>query len=114
MALKITPDPVPLRIDSHGVLRICNTRIPIDTVVSSFIKGHNPEDISNDFPTLQLADIYTVIGYYLRHRADVDAYLREREQRAAEIRSEVETRFPRDGVRERLLARGNRKNQAHS
>jgi hypothetical protein len=56
-------------------------------------------------PPLDLADVYAVIAYYLRHRAEVDAYLQEREQQAREIRRQIEARFDPTGVRERLLAR---------
>ena len=53
----------------------------------------------------RLADVYSVITYYLRHQSDVGAYLQKRQQQAATVRQENERRFPPSGVRERLLAR---------
>jgi phosphoenolpyruvate carboxylase len=57
------------------------------------------------YPTLTLADTYSVIAYYLRHRDEVDAYLEERRRQAEEIRRKVEERYPTAQIRERLLAR---------
>jgi hypothetical protein len=54
---------------------------------------------------LGLADIYAVIGYYLGQRAEVEAYLRERQQVATQARKENEAPFDPAGVRARLLAR---------
>ena len=54
---------------------------------------------------LQLADIYSVIGYYLRHRSEVEAYLGQRAHEAEQVRHQNEARFDTSGVRDRLLAR---------
>jgi hypothetical protein len=62
-------------------------------------------DLWERYPSLQLADIYSVIAYYLRHRAEVDTYLKDREAFRAEVRRENESRFPGPGLVERLLAR---------
>jgi hypothetical protein len=55
-----------------------------------------------------LADVYAVIAYYLRHRTELDAYLKEREQEAQKMGEEIEQEFPPDGIRARLMARRNR------
>ncbi|NEO63816.1 MAG: hypothetical protein F6J98_26665, partial [Moorea sp. SIO4G2] len=54
---------------------------------------------------LQLPDIYLVIGYYLRHRDEVDTYLVERKRQTDAIQQEAEQRFNPIGIRDRLLAR---------
>ncbi|MDQ3255381.1 MAG: DUF433 domain-containing protein [Acidobacteriota bacterium] len=105
MSLIIEAPPVPLRIDEDGVMRVGQTRVPIDTVVFSFNEGASPEEIVLRYPTLELADVYAVIAYYLKHKAEIESYLREREERAARVREENERRFPQAGIRERLLAR---------
>jgi hypothetical protein len=46
-----------------------------------------------------------VLGYYLRRQDEVDEYLRVRAADAERLRSEIERRFPPDGIRERLLKR---------
>ena len=77
----------------------------LDTVVYAFNEGANAEEILERYPSLQLADIYSVIAYYLRHRREVDAYLKDREAFAAEVRRQNESAFPNTGLRERLVAR---------
>ena len=78
----------------------------LDTIVGSYEQGESPEQIAASFPTLELADIHAVLSFYLRHREDVEAYLREQERQAAEIRRRYEAEFgAQDGLHERLLER---------
>lgn len=98
-------EPIPLAADANGGIRVAGTRVPLDTVVDTFMTGASPEEIADDFPVLRLDDVYAVLTYYLRHRAEVDAYLRERRARAEGIRREIEAHSPQTGLRERLLAR---------
>jgi uncharacterized protein (DUF433 family) len=108
MSLVVDPEPVPLMIDTHGAVRVGGTRVTLDTVVAAFREGATAEEITQQYPTLPLADVYSVIGYYLRHQADVDAYLRDRQNRAVEVRRENEARLDPTGIRDRLLARRKR------
>jgi len=107
MSLVVATDPTPLLIDTDGVVRVAKTRITLDTVVTAFLEGATAEEIVEQYPSLKLADIYSVIGYYLRHQAEVDFYLKIRQQRAVEVRQENERRFHPIGIRDRLLARRN-------
>ena len=50
------------------------------------------------------ADIYAVIAYYLRHRNEVRAYLKRREEETEALRAKIEAECPRVS-REELLAR---------
>lgn len=105
MVLALTADPIPLTTDANGVVRISKTRVTLDTVVIAFLEGAIAEEIVEQYPSLQLSDVYSVIGYYLRHKAEIDSYLLERQQRAAEVRKEAQKRFNPLGIRDRLLAR---------
>lgn len=107
MLLVPTADSIPLITDAHGVVRINKTRVTLDTVVTAFLEGATAEEIKEQYPSLQLSDIYSAIGYYLRHQAEVNVYLRERQQLASEVQQEAERRFHPIGVRDRLLARRN-------
>ena len=100
--------PPPLTEDEHGVVRVTGTRVQLETVVSAFDAGATPEEIVQDYTTLDLAVVYSVITYVLENRAGVDAYMGKREAAADSLRSELEQRFPQTGVRERLLARRER------
>ena len=60
----------------EGVLRVAGTCVSVDSVVLAFQDGTTPEEICLDFPSLDLARVYSILAYYLTHRDAVDAYLR--------------------------------------
>ena len=105
MSLVVASEPIPLRTDADRVVRVGKTRVTLDTLVYAFRDGATAEEIVQKYPSLLLEDVYSVIGYYLRRRDEVDAYLLEREQGAAKVRQENESRHDPAGVRDRLLAR---------
>lgn len=96
---------IPLKTDSSGVIRIGATRITLDTVVGAFRDGATAEEIVQQYPVLDLSDVYHVIGYFLRRTSEVEAYLQNRRIDAETVRRENETRFDPQGLRDRLLAR---------
>ena len=103
--LDISPQPVPLTRLPDGTLRVTGTRISLDSVISSHKHGESPEEIVGSYDSLKLADVYCVIGYYLSHTDEVDAYLRRR-RRGRRSSREIEARqgpLPLD-LRERLQA----------
>jgi hypothetical protein len=69
------------------------------------LEGATAEEIVQQYPVLALADVYAVIGYYLRHRPEVEAYLAQRREAAERVRRENRARFDATGIRARLLAR---------
>jgi uncharacterized protein (DUF433 family) len=105
MNLPLAASPIPLYTDSDGVVRVGNTRVTLETVIGAFLDGASAEEIACQYPSLDLADVYAVIAYYLRRRSDVDAYLQWRRELADTVRKQNEKRFDPTGVRERLLAR---------
>ena len=105
MALSLATEPMPLAAGTDGVVRITGTRVTLDTVVTAFQDGASAEEIVHQYPSLRLADVYAVIGYYLRHRTEIEEYLRGRRKQAGEIRKENESHFDPQNVRDRLLAR---------
>lgn len=107
MLLVLTTDPVPLMTDADGVAYVSRTRVTLDTVITAFLEGATAEEVVEQYPSLQLSDVYSVIGYYLRHKAEVDAYLLERQHHATKVRQEAERRFNPVGIRDRLEARRN-------
>lgn len=100
-------DAIPLAIDAHGVYRVGGTRVTLDVVVRAFNQGATAEEIVQKFPSLELSDVYQVIGYYLRHSAELAEYFQSREREAAKLLAAHPEWSPR-GLRERLLARNAR------
>ena len=105
MVLAPTTEVIPLTLDVNGVLRVGNTRVTLETVLAAFADGATAEEIVQQYPSLHLADVYSVIGYYLRHTTEVDVYLQQRHRQQETVRQQNEARFDPHGVRERLLAR---------
>lgn len=105
MSLTVTAEPVPLTTDAHGVARVAQTRVTLDTVIEVYKAGSTPEEIARHYPSLQLADVYAVVTYYLRHRDEVEEYLTQRRQEAATIRRQAQHRVEVQGLRTRLLER---------
>lgn len=101
----IATEIIPLETDTHGVIRVGKTRVTLDTIVLAFNDGATAEEIAQQYPSVSLADIYYIIGYYLRRHAEIENYLARRQQQAIEVRRQNEARFAPIGIRERLLAR---------
>jgi uncharacterized protein (DUF433 family) len=106
MTLAIALEPTPIETDPHGVVRVAKTRVTLDTIVTAFLEGCTPEEIGEQYPSLQLSSIYLVIGYYLRHQDEVHAYLAERQHQANVIQQEAEQRFNPIGIRIAYLLGG--------
>ena len=98
---------IPLNSEPDGTVRVAFTRVTLDTVVEAFGEGATAEEIVQQYPSLKLADVYHVLGYYLEHQQEVDDYMRQRKVIAQEVRELNESRFDPNGVRARLLARRN-------
>lgn len=105
MSLPIAMEPLPLATDADGVVRVGGTRVTLDTLVEAFHEGLTAEEMAQQYPSVALADIYAVLGYYLRRRSEVDAYLDEGRRQAREVRERNAAQTDPRGIRERLLAR---------
>src|SRR4051794_16979554 len=103
----------PLRVDEGGAVRVGHSRISLDLVVEQYENGMTPEDMVRAYDTLVLADVHAVIAYYLRHRDEVRAYLKQRKDEAEALRAKIEGERPRIG-REELLARRAAREKDHA
>jgi uncharacterized protein (DUF433 family) len=97
-------DPLPLRIDDGGAVRVGKSRISLDLVVDQYENGMTPEDMVRAYDTLALADVHAVIAYYLQYKTDVRVYLKGRAQEADALRAKIDADHPRI-TRDELLAR---------
>jgi uncharacterized protein (DUF433 family) len=115
MDFTIHVEPVPFRKDEYGVVRVGDTQVLLDAVIREFKNGSSPEEIARGYSTLDLADVYAVIAYYLRHQGEVDAYLQARREEAERLRQEIETKQSgRAELRARLQARKAEREQGHA
>lgn len=104
---------VPLRTDQHGKIRVGDTRVLLEMVIHAFQQGETAEGIVDSYPTLKLADVYSVLAYYLNHRADVDTYVRQADRAVDHIRREIEASYPPETLAFRARLRALR-DQSHS
>jgi uncharacterized protein (DUF433 family) len=107
--LPIHAERPPLRVEEGGVVRVGKSRIALDLLVREYENGMTPEDMVRAYDTLELADVYAALAYYLRHRAEVKAYLDCREEEAARLRTLIESQAPLRPTKAELLARRRQK-----
>jgi uncharacterized protein (DUF433 family) len=104
MVLAITAEPVPLDVDAHGTVRVAGTRLTLDSVLAVYHEHKTAEEIANSFDGLALADVHAILAYYLRHQAEVDAYLAAQERQAEAVWREIDARQGPSALRRRLAA----------
>jgi uncharacterized protein (DUF433 family) len=108
MNLVLEHEAPPLNEDESGAVRVGNSRILLETVIRAFQDGASPESIVNRYSTLSLSDVYNTIGYYLRHKDAVEAYLSQREQLAESVQQRLSSIQPDlSFIRARLLSQRN-------
>ncbi len=105
MTLAIENEIAPLRVDKYGTIRVGKTRVTLDLVIAAFNSGASPREIVEIYSALDLADTYFAIGYYLRHKAEIDEYIRQGEEKADTLGEELKSRFGQSALREQLQAR---------
>jgi len=100
---------VPLTTTEFGTIRVGNSRVSLDSVVYHYEQGATAERIAESFPSLDLAEIYAVIAYYLANRKSVEEYLRQQEAEADALQQQIESdpgqQKATNQLRERIRAR---------
>src|SRR5205085_11163903 len=103
MTLTITALPVPLQTDAYGTVRVGDTRVSLEIVITAFQEGASPEEIVQQLPTLDLGDVYAVLAFYLHNQAAVDTYLQEQREATEKVLQELDARWSASPLRARLL-----------
>ena len=86
--------PSPLRLDLGDTIRVGKCRITLDLVIAEYENGMTPEDMVRAYESLDLADTYAAIAFYLRHRDSVRAYLNKRDEHARALQARIESEHP--------------------
>ncbi|MFY9618324.1 MAG: DUF433 domain-containing protein [Pyrinomonadaceae bacterium] len=100
---------VPLRMMDDGTIRIADSRVSLESVIHHYKLGASAEQIAQKFPSLDLADVYAAISYYLNNEGTVEEYLRQQEAEGDEVQRKIESdpqyRKTSADLRTRLLTR---------
>jgi uncharacterized protein (DUF433 family) len=85
-----------LYVERHdGGYWVSGTRVSLDSVVLAFLQGLSPEAIASEcFPALTLEQVYGAIAYYLAHRPEVDACLKQADAEFAALRQAIHSDAP--------------------
>lgn len=65
-----------------GRTRIDGTRITVHQIATLYLQGLAPEDIADQYPHINLAQVYAALAYYHANRDEID---RELHAEAAEF-----------------------------
>src|SRR5436305_12797038 len=100
---------LPLRLTEDGTIRVADSRVSLDSIVHHYKLGASAEQIAQKFPSLELADVYAAIAYYLNHEEAIEEYLRQQEVKGAELQKKIESdpqyQKKSAGLRARILSR---------
>lgn len=106
MSIALRLEKPPMVEDSTGAIRVGGSRVLLELVIHAFQDGASPESIVQRYDTLSLSDVYSTIGYFLRHQESVGAYLKQREEMAKAVRQSVMSQQPDMRlIRSRLIAK---------
>lgn len=77
MKLTFGEERVPLREHKDGTVYVGNTKVALEGIIFAYRRGRTPEEIQDAFDAVSLGDVYSVIGYYLHRKEEVEEYLEE-------------------------------------
>lgn len=98
--------------ERNGGYYVAGTRVSLDSIVECFNEGLSPETILSEFETLNLAQVYGAIAFYLEQKPAIDAYRTRQQQRFDRVRRGAAALPPT--MRERLNAARTQLHAAHS
>jgi len=102
--LPLNDQPIPIRIDEHGVARVGGTRIPLETIVAAFRRGASPEEIVHAYSALKLSDVYKAISFIIDHPGEIAEYMKAVDADRATSLKLVEEHGDLYYLRDKLLA----------
>ena len=84
--------PVPTYVvqEADGAWRVANSGVSLDCIAQAYWQGQTAEAILEDFPSLNLEQIYGAIAFYLHNRQEIDRSMRVLDALWDETRRESE------------------------
>jgi uncharacterized protein (DUF433 family) len=67
---------------------ISGTRVSLDSIIYSFLRGESPDSIADSFPALTLEEIFGALSFYLAEREAIDKYLSDGKQEFDRLREQ--------------------------
>lgn len=61
--------------DPDGFIHVSGHRIGLEHLVHDYNQGYSAEMLACEYPTLSLAVIHKILGFYLETQGDVDGYV---------------------------------------
>ncbi|MEP7352089.1 MAG: DUF433 domain-containing protein [Acidobacteriota bacterium] len=61
----------------EGGYYVKDTRVSLDSVVCSYLRGESPEGIAESFPALNLEQIFGALAFYTANQQTIDQYLNQ-------------------------------------
>lgn len=102
------PPELPVRVEANGAVRISDTRITLEVILTAFEQGETPEQIVHAYPSLQLSDVCTLYAYYCKNKALFCQYLEQSRAQEQAIRQKIETEYPTTAIRQRIKSKRDR------
>ena len=84
LRLDLPVEPPPLTIDQYGMARVTGSRATLLEVMGAYYKGRRTAHQVAAAFLLDAGDVHSIIGFCLRHKEEVDAYLDEINRRTEE------------------------------
>ena len=88
--------------EREGGLYVAGSRVSLASVVIAFQEGASPETIRGNYPSLNLAQVYGAIAFYLNHPSEAEAYLMSLQEKWDDL--ERGAHAPPPEMQERLQA----------
>ena len=95
----------PLAFLDDGTIRVVNSRVTLDTIITEFKRGSTAEQIQEDFSSLTLREIYAVLAFYLEQTDFVEDYLKKQKAEAKFTVEFIEKKMPTANLRASIRSR---------
>ncbi len=76
----------------EGRLRIEGTRITVNQIAVWYKQGYSPEEITDQYPHLKLAQVYAALAYYHANNVEVEADLAAEKLEAEKLETQEASR----------------------